>query len=119
MRRAVIDATGGHDSVDELLMGLFSGEDRKEAFAPEIGGRGATSGLDEGGEKVKVFDHGRVHRSGFDVSRPPGDESGLEPVVVASPLGKGEGVALFGGDDKEGVAGEAILFNQFHGLADL
>ena len=100
-------------------MGFLSSKDGEEAFAVERIGRSAASCFDEGGEQVEVFDHGWVDGARFDLTGPTGDEACLKAVVIAGPLGKGEGAALFGGDNEESVVGEAILFDKVHGLADL
>ena len=60
VRGAIVDSACGHDSVDKFVVGLFSGENREEAFTSKVGGRGAAGGFDEGGEEVEIFDHGGV-----------------------------------------------------------
>ncbi len=119
VRGAIVDALGGHDSVDVGFVILFSRENGEEAFSAEGFGSGASGGFDEGWKDVEVLDHGGIGGAGFDLSGPAGDESGLEAVVVAGPFGEGEGAALFGGDDEEGVVGESIFFDEVHRLADL
>ena len=114
VRRAGIDALGGHDAVDVCFVSFFSSEDRKEALSLKERIGSASGRFDPGGKEVDVFDHGGIGGAGFDLTRPAGDEAGLEAAVVTGPLREGHGAALFAGDDEESVVGEFVFFEKLH-----
>ena len=116
---AIVNATGGHDSVDVVFVRFFAGEDGEEALSLQ-GGIGRSAGcFDPGGKKIDVFHHRRIDRAGFDLAGPAGDEGGLQAAVVASPLGEGECASLFAGDNDEGVVRELVFFEKLYRLTDL